>query len=403
MSGKVMPFHPLSQNQEPLVRAWCEVAPGRSALPRQTMGGQDLGSWFQRDGRTGQSSVFLYTGKDGELQGAMLLFQPFGEGREAQVSWVEAVWNTPHALSQMMPDGLELAFSTLGLRRLTWDLVDPDERLAGRYRKLGFVVEGRFREQFHDGHSHRDVTRLALLRADWLAARSAVEAQMDVHAQPTDVAQTYSIQILTDAGSWIAPYVDELAIDWAAAGHTVRVAHGIEQALPADFCFCLSFSRIVSAAVRSLYKHTLVVHESDLPKGRGWAPMSWQILEGKSRIPVTLIEAVDAVDAGPIYLQEQIELTGTELNPEWRALQARATLKLCREWVQAYPSIRERARPQEGAGSVYARRRPEDSRLDPRKTVAEQFNLLRVVDNENYPAFFDMNGRRYSVRIVPQD
>jgi methionyl-tRNA formyltransferase len=393
----------LTQNQESLVRAWCEASPGRSALPRQAMGGQDLGGWFQREGRVVQSSVFLHTGKDGELQGAMLLLRFFAAGEEAQVGWVEARGGATQALSAMMLDGLELAFSALGLRRLTWDLVDPDDRLVGRYRKLGFVVEGRFREQFRDGQSHRDVTRLALLRADWLAARSAVEAHMDVHAEPTDVAQTYSIQILTDAGSWIAPYVDDLAIEWDAAGHTIGVAHGIEQALPADFCFCLSFSRIVSADVRRLYKHTLVVHESDLPKGRGWAPMSWQILEGKNRIPVTLIEAVDAVDAGPIYLQEQIELAGTELNPEWRALQARATLKLCRQWVRGYPAILQAARSQEGAVSIYPRRRPDDSRLDPKKTLAEQFNLLRVVDNEKYPAFFEMNGRRYVVRIDPQD
>ncbi len=398
-----MPFHPLSQNQEPLLRAWCEASTGRSALPRQTMGGQDLAGWFQAESGADQSSVFIYTGKEGGLQGAMLLFRSLGAGDEAQIGWVEAEGSTPHALSRMMLDSLELVFSALGLRRLTWDLVDPDDGLVGRYSKLGFLVEGRFREQFRDGQSHRDVTRLALLQADWLAARSTVEAHIDFHAEPTDVAQTYSIQILTDAGSWIAPYVDDLAIGWEAAGHTVRVAHGVEQALPADFCFCLSFSRIVSAAVRSLYQHTLVVHESDLPQGRGWAPMSWQILEGKSRIPVTLIEAVDAVDAGPIYLQEQIELAGTELNPEWRALQARATMKLCRQWVCDYPAVLQTARSQEGPGSTYPRRRPEDSRLDPKKTLAEQFNLLRVVDNENYPAFFEVNGRRYRIRIDPQD
>jgi methionyl-tRNA formyltransferase len=31
------------------------------------------------------------------------------------------------------------------------------------------------------------------------------------------------------------------------------------------------------------------VHESALPQGQGWSPMTWQILEGASPIPVTLI------------------------------------------------------------------------------------------------------------------
>ncbi|MBB5392531.1 MULTISPECIES: formyltransferase family protein [unclassified Herbaspirillum] len=213
----------------------------------------------------------------------------------------------------------------------------------------------------------------------------------------------YVIQVLMDAGSWISPYVGELTQEWESAGHSVQIAHLPDQALPADFCFCLSFSRILPAAVRQQYKHTLVVHESDLPDGRGWAPMTWQILEGKNLIPVTLIEAVDAVDAGQIYLQEWIELDGTELNPEWRLLQARATQKLCMQWLQAYPSIVKKARQQTGPGSSYPRRRAEDSKLDPSRTLAEQFDLLRVVDNQNYPAFFEIRGRRYQISITAED
>ncbi|OWY27429.1 methionyl-tRNA formyltransferase [Herbaspirillum robiniae] len=213
----------------------------------------------------------------------------------------------------------------------------------------------------------------------------------------------HSIQVLTDAGSWIAPYVAELAQEWESAGHTVHIAHAVEQVRPADFCFCLSFSKIISADARKHFKHTLVVHESDLPNGRGWAPMTWQILEGKKRIPVTLIEAVDNVDAGPIYLQEWIDLDGTELNPEWRMLQAHATQRLCLQWLKAYPSIINEARQQTGEGSLYPRRRPGDSKLDPRKTLAEQFDLLRVVDNKDYPAFFEMRGRLYEIGINPKD
>lgn len=213
----------------------------------------------------------------------------------------------------------------------------------------------------------------------------------------------YLIQILTDEGSWFSPYANELANQWRLAGHDVQIAHSVEQAFPADFCFCLSFSRILSAVFRKQYTHTLVVHESDLPDGRGWAPMTWQILEGKSRIPVTLIEAVDAIDAGPIYLQEWILLNGTELNSEWRFLQARATQNLCKQWVASYPTILDGARAQVGSGVMYARRRPSDSRLDPHKTLAEQFNLLRVVDNEQYPAFFEMNGRVYVISISPKE
>ena len=34
-------------------------------------------------------------------------------------------------------------------------------------------------------------------------------------------------------------------------------------------------------------KNNIVVHASDLPKGRGFSPMSWQILEGKNKIKLS--------------------------------------------------------------------------------------------------------------------
>ena len=182
-------------------------------------------------------------------------------------------------------------------------------------------------------------------------------------------------------------------------GHDVIIAHSIKDSQPADFCFCLSFGQILPTSVRSQFKHTLVVHGSDLPQGRGWAPMAWQLLEGKNRIPVTLFEAADAVDAGPIYLQEWIALNGTELNHEWRRLQAEAINCLCVQWVGEYPEILNKARMQTGEPSFYPRRKPEHSHLDATKTIAEQFDLLRVVDNERYPAYFEIRGNRYSIRI----
>lgn len=396
-----MPFHPVNEAQRQLLRVWCEaVAAGQDGFPRQVVSGRDLPTLIDLPDVRELLDVRLYAADNGHVLGAMFVSRSPGS-QDAAVAWVSAAEATHLELNRMLREGLEQAFAAPELHRLTWDLVDADGWTAARHRKYGFVAEGRFRESFLDGQSYRDVTRFGLLRKDWLAAKEAWNLRGGRHGNVTGAKEPYSIQVLTDANSWIASYVDELADEWEAGGHTVRVSHKVEQCRPADFCFCLSFSRIVSSAIRGQYRHTLVVHESDLPQGRGWAPMTWQILEGKHRIPVTLIEAVDAVDAGPIYLQEWITLAGTELHPEWRALQAQATQSLCRQWVQAYPGILGKARQQEGEGSVYARRRPADSRLDPKKTLAEQFDLLRVVDNENYPAFFEMNGRRYRFSIEP--
>lgn len=208
------------------------------------------------------------------------------------------------------------------------------------------------------------------------------------------------LSLCTDETTWLNPHLEPLVADWRDAGHEVVHVHD-PAAIPAgDVCFLLSLSRIVPASVRARNTHTLVVHGSDLPRGRGWSPMSWQVLEGASEIPMTLFEAEDGVDSGVIYLQEHFALDGTELVEELRALVAASTVRLCRRFAAEYPGVVTGARAQAGEPSFYARRRPEDSRLDPELSLREQLNLLRVVDNKRYPAFFDVDGQRYYLQIT---
>ena len=167
-----------------------------------------------------------------------------------------------------------------------------------------------------------------------------------------------------------------------------------------DFCFYLSCSQIVPSSILGNFAHNLVVHESDLPQGKGWSPLTWQILEGGNRIPVTLFEAVERVDSGDIYLQEWLEFEGHELLDELRQAQAVATLRLCQRFVDGYPEVLKGTRSQTGVESFYPRRRPRDSQLDVHRSLAEQFNLLRVVDNERYPAFFEYQNGKYLIKII---
>lgn len=205
--------------------------------------------------------------------------------------------------------------------------------------------------------------------------------------------------ILSDEKSWINEYIPDLAEEWEAQGHSVRWAHDVGQAGDGDFCFCLGLGQMVPRAVRQQFQHMLVVHESNLPKGRGWSPLTWQILDGANQIPVTLIEATDDVDSGPVYAQRWIALEGHELIDELRAAQAEATHALCRAFVDDYPDSAAQGREQIGEATYYPRRRPADSELDPHSSLAEQFNQLRVADNRRYPAFFECRGQRYVLQI----
>lgn len=194
-------------------------------------------------------------------------------------------------------------------------------------------------------------------------------------------------------------FIPELLLEWIEDGHEVRWAHDAAHLPAGDMCFFLSYGKIVNRELLKKHQNNLVVHGSDLPKGRGWSPLTWQILEGADIIPVTLFEAGEKIDSGPIYLQEWITLSGDELIDELREKQTRATIHLCVSFVKRYPGKIGESRPQIGAPTYYSRRNPIDSKIDLDRTIREQFNLLRVADNDRYPVWFEIGGKRYSIFI----
>ena len=140
------------------------------------------------------------------------------------------------------------------------------------------------------------------------------------------------------------------------------------------------------------------MHESNLPKGKGFSPMTWQILAGKKIIPIVLFEADEMIDNGSILLKDSIRLHGHELSDEWREIQGNKTIYLCLKFIKNMKKI-IRFKQKKINESYYPRRNKNDSILDINKTLKEQFNLLRVVDNKNYPAFFKYKNNKYRLKI----
>lgn len=165
-----------------------------------------------------------------------------------------------------------------------------------------------------------------------------------------------------------------------------------------DILFLVSCGQIIRDTERKKYKATLVLHASDLPKGRGWSPHIWSILSGSKQITVSLLEASEPLDTGAIWLKKIFFLEGHELLPEINEKLFAAELSLMTDAVEQFETIKP-LQQEDFSGSYLQKRQPIDSQLDPDKTIAEQFDLLRVVDSERYPAFFDYRGKRYIIKI----
>ena len=210
---------------------------------------------------------------------------------------------------------------------------------------------------------------------------------------------TLKVTFAIDKKSWLLPHLIKYIERIKPKIKKVDLVFKSKDIKKGDLAFFLSFQEIVSKSILTKNNNNLVVHHSPLPKGKGMSPLSWQILEGQDSIPITLFEAVPELDSGNIYLQKEVTFEGTELLEDLRKIQAKYIFLLCQEFFERYPSILTEAKEQKGKESFYNRRTPADSELDINKSISDQINLLRIVDNNKFPAFFSYKGQKYNLKI----
>jgi len=209
------------------------------------------------------------------------------------------------------------------------------------------------------------------------------------------------VTVVVDNDSWILPFAKQLVEDVMANGDVAVLARSHDDIPAGEIAFYLGCVKITPPGVLARNKRNLVVHASDLPKGRGFSPLTWQIIEGLNAFPICLILANERVDEGPVVYRQLIELNGDEVLKELHDVVGDLHVSMAMRYLM--DSQEPENHEQTGEPTYHRRRRPKDSRLDPHKTIAEQFNLLRTVDNDKYPAFFDYLGCRYVLKIEKID
>jgi methionyl-tRNA formyltransferase len=204
--------------------------------------------------------------------------------------------------------------------------------------------------------------------------------------------------LCSDYNHPVVNYLRKWMMDLSSKEHIVSLVFDRSDLQGGDILFLVSCSQIIRDVERGKYNAILVLHASDLPKGRDWSPHVWSILDGESLITVSLLEAAEPVDSGQIWMKTIFTLEGHELLDEINAKLFEAELYLMTEVVEKFSYIKPTQ--QVGEPGEYMRKRTsEDSRIDPYKSISDQFNLLRVVDSERYPAFFDYQGMKYLLKI----
>jgi methionyl-tRNA formyltransferase len=117
----------------------------------------------------------------------------------------------------------------------------------------------------------------------------------------------------------------------------------------------VAFGRILPKSVLDLAPHgCLNVHYSLLPKYRGAAPAAWTIINGEKKGGVTTMQLVEKLDAGPIYLQEEVQLEEHETTASLHAKLAPIGANLLLKSIRGVKEDSLRPQLQDETGVTFA-------------------------------------------------
>lgn len=201
------------------------------------------------------------------------------------------------------------------------------------------------------------------------------------------------------------PFIERLKswVNLIQTKHDVNLIHNKDDITGGDILFLISCQDFIPKTERIKYNNVFLIHASDLPTGRGWSPHIWEIINGSKYIIISLISAEDKIDTGKIYKKIQIQIEPHELWDEINKKLFDVEIKLMDYAIASFKNLEGIEQDQNIKPTYYEKRTPEDSEIDPKSTLFEQFNKIRVMDPNRYPAFFELHGFKYQLRIEKID
>lgn len=169
----------------------------------------------------------------------------------------------------------------------------------------------------------------------------------------------------------------------------------------------LKYQLIVPWSYRKIIKqaeqagNVVVIHSSDLPEGRGWAPIYYAFSEQKSEYVISGIFAANEVDTGDVIVRARFKIAAEYTAPFIRMVDEELSLLLIAGILEQWPEGNPKGVRQVGLGSYRPRRYPRDNEVDISKPLEKLLPHLRGVESKS-PAFFFYNEVKYMIEIRPE-
>lgn len=174
-----------------------------------------------------------------------------------------------------------------------------------------------------------------------------------------------------------------------------------------DIAFAIGWRYLITKEAYSLPpKGTLIIHDSLLPKYRGFAPMNWAIINGEKETGVTLFHIAEGVDCGPIVDQLSTPIYD---NDTAKTVDERI-IKLYEDIISKnLPALQAgtaKSTPQNDAIATYTcKRTPEDGEINWHYSAWQIHNLIRALTHPFPGAYTTLRGKKIIIwgsEVLPE-
>jgi methionyl-tRNA formyltransferase len=171
--------------------------------------------------------------------------------------------------------------------------------------------------------------------------------------------------------------------------------------LKPDFLFSFYYRRMLAPEILQLARRgAFNMHGSLLPRYRGRVPVNWAIIHGETETGATLHEMTAKPDAGRIIDQAAVPIGADDTAGEVFRRVTDAAETVLRRSIGPLVEGKAVLKPNDLAkGSYFSGRKPEDGRIDWRKSAREIHDLVRAVAPP-YPGAFCDRLRIYRTKIT---
>ncbi len=203
--------------------------------------------------------------------------------------------------------------------------------------------------------------------------------------------------LLDKSNNWLESDAKRFIKNYKKIKYSFKIFYDYKKIKKFDIVILLGFTKIIDPKLLKKNKLNITIHESSLPRNKGFSPIQYQILENKNIIDICLIELKNKVDSGDILKKSKIYFKGNELYNEIRIIQSKKTFQLISKFLNDFPNFKRKK--QIGKSNFLKKRYPRDSKLNIHKTIKENFNLLRINNNNEWPSFFEYKKSKYIIKI----